>query len=128
MWPFSNDYEPSDGPSFQALPGDGSVLGPHLGKALLPGQAALQPGQLVVRVEEALELDLVQDVQDLSGLGQVTLLKRNHALKFNLVNKYTELAFCVTRTEGLDEWSQSRMEPRIRMGFRSNKQNAEALC
>ena len=35
------------------------VLGPHLGQALLPGEATLQTCQLVVRVEQALELDLV---------------------------------------------------------------------
>ena len=41
----------------------------------------MQAGKLVVRVEEALELDLVEQVQDLGGLGEVTLLQREHALK-----------------------------------------------
>ena len=41
----------------------------------------MQAGKLVVRVEEALELDLVEQIQDLGGLGEVTLLQREHALK-----------------------------------------------
>ena len=57
------------------------ILGPHLCQTLLPGQAALQAGKLVVRVEEALELDLVEQIQDLGGLGEMTLLQREHALK-----------------------------------------------
>ena len=43
--------------------------------------AHLSLGQLVVREEEAFELDPVQDVQDLGGFWQWTRLQRLHALK-----------------------------------------------
>ena len=44
-------------------------------------ESHLQLGQLVVRVEQALELDLVEDVQDLGSLGQVAALQGQHALQ-----------------------------------------------
>ena len=45
------------------------VFRPHLSEALLPGEAALQTGQLVMGVEQALELNLVEEIQDLCRLG-----------------------------------------------------------
>ena len=71
---------PGVGDGLQGLLG-GLVLGPHLGKALGPGQSSLQLGQLVVGVEQSFELNLVENVQYLRALGEVTLLQGNHALK-----------------------------------------------
>merc|ERR550532_2069586 len=70
--PFTTRPITTRSPSFRTVAPSGSLCFVML--------TSLNRCQLVVRVEEPLELDLVEDVEDLCGLWQVARLESHHAL------------------------------------------------